>query len=117
VLTKLPSNWAKKHPGKSAREIAALSKDQQASRLSEASINAYLVSLSSFFTWASNEGFAEGNPVSRMFVKDPAYFHRFRPVVFMETGHRCSWKPDSRFHDFGHPFSTRTAPVKGVLGV
>jgi hypothetical protein len=46
-----------------------------------------------------------------------AYFHRFRPVVFIETGHPCSRKPASRFHDFGHPFSPRTAPVKGELGV
>jgi hypothetical protein len=46
-----------------------------------------------------------------------AYFHRFRPVVFIETGHRCSRKPASRFHDFGHPFSSRTAPVQGELSV
>ena len=46
-----------------------------------------------------------------------AYFHRFRPVVFIETGHRCSRKPASRFHDFGHPFSSRTAHVKGELSV
>jgi integrase len=70
-VNKIPSNWTKRFPGKTAREVAALSKDQQAPLLSEASINAYLVSLSSLFTWASNQGFAEGNPVSRMFVKDP----------------------------------------------
>jgi hypothetical protein len=46
-----------------------------------------------------------------------AYFHRFRPVVFIETGHPCSRKPASRFHDFGHPFSSRTAHVKGELSV
>ena len=46
-----------------------------------------------------------------------AYFHRFRPVVFIETGHRCSRKPASRFHDFGHPFSSRTAHVQGELSV
>jgi hypothetical protein len=37
--------------------------------------------------------------------------------IFIDFGQLCSWKPDSRFHDFGHPFSTRTAHVKGVLGV
>src|SRR4051794_32042159 len=46
-----------------------------------------------------------------------AYFHRFRPVVFIETGHQCSRKPDSRFHDFGQPFSLRTAHVEGELSV
>ena len=46
-----------------------------------------------------------------------AYFHRFRPVVFIETDHPCSRKPASRFHDFGHPFSSRTALVKGELSV
>ena len=46
-----------------------------------------------------------------------AYFHRFRTVVFIETDRPCSRKPDSRFHDFGHLFSSRTAPVKGELGV
>src|SRR4051794_8912192 len=42
-----------------------------------------------------------------------AYFHRFRPVVFIETDHPCSRKPASRFHDFGQPFSPRTAHVEG----
>jgi hypothetical protein len=37
--------------------------------------------------------------------------------VFIETDHPCSRKPDSRFHDFGHPFSPRTAHVKGELDV
>ena len=46
-----------------------------------------------------------------------AYFHRFRPVVFIETDHPCSRKPASRFHDFGQPFSPRTAHVGGELGV
>ena len=49
--------------------------------------------------------------------KANAYFHRFRPVVFIETGHRCSRKPASCFHDFDHLFSSWTAPVKGELGV
>jgi hypothetical protein len=35
----------------------------------------------------------------------------------METGRPCSRKPDTHFHDFGHPFSPRTAHVKGELGV
>jgi hypothetical protein len=48
---------------------------------------------------------------------ESAYFHRFRPVVFMETDPPCSRKPDSRFHDFGHPFSPRAARVEGELGV
>jgi hypothetical protein len=55
-----------------------------------------------------------GKPV---FEAVAAYFHRFRPVVFIETGHPCSRKPASRFHDFGHPFSSRTAHVKGELSV
>jgi hypothetical protein len=46
-----------------------------------------------------------------------AYFHRFRPVVFTETDPPCSRKPAMRFHDFGHPFSTRTAHVEGELSV
>jgi hypothetical protein len=37
--------------------------------------------------------------------------------VFIETDRPFSWKPDSRFHDFDHLFSSRTAPVKGELGV
>jgi transposase len=53
----------------------------------------------------------------RMAEGKTAYFHRFRPVVFIETDRPCSRKPDSRFHDFDHPFSSRTAPVKGELGV
>jgi hypothetical protein len=55
---------------------------------------------------------------------DPTYqgtssacFHRFRTVVFIETDRPCSRKPDSRFHDFDHLFSSWTAHVKGELGV
>jgi hypothetical protein len=49
-----------------------------------------------------------------------AYFHRFRPVVFIETDRPCSRKPDSRFHDFDHGFlcskvrkATRSCQGKG----
>jgi hypothetical protein len=37
--------------------------------------------------------------------------------VFIETDRSCSWKPDSRFHDFDHLFSSRTAHVQGELSV
>jgi hypothetical protein len=37
--------------------------------------------------------------------------------VFIETDRPCSRKPDSRFHDFDHLFSSWTAHVKGELGV
>jgi hypothetical protein len=37
--------------------------------------------------------------------------------IFIDFGQLCSWKPDSRFHDFDHLFSSRTAHVQGELSV
>jgi hypothetical protein len=37
--------------------------------------------------------------------------------IFIDFGQLCSFKPASRFHDFGQPFSTRTARVEGEFGV
>jgi hypothetical protein len=45
--------------------------------------------------------------------------------IFIDFGQLCSPEPTTHvhanrppvFHDFGHPFSTRTAHVEGELGV
>lgn len=70
-LSELPSNWPKLYPGKQIGEVPAASAEAGAKPLSAGSVNAYLGTLSSFFSWAMREGFAQINPVSGIRAIDP----------------------------------------------
>ncbi len=64
TLSRLPANWSKLWPDESSVRIAAREHSEDTRFLNPASVNAYLVALSSFFSWCVDEGYASANPVS-----------------------------------------------------
>lgn len=69
-LSKLPPNWKKRHKSKSILEVLE-GTPKAAKVISPTTINSYLGTLSSMFSWAQNNGYVETNPVTGIRALDP----------------------------------------------
>lgn len=70
-LRRLPANWTKKFPGKSAVQVLNGLKPIGDQVITAASVNAYVMTISSFFGWAEREGYVTTNPAMKLRVDDP----------------------------------------------
>ena len=66
MLDKLTPNWTKVYPGLSLGDVVEVVIDNKNPPLSPSTANAYLISLSSFLTWAGKQGYVNDNPVNGM---------------------------------------------------
>ena len=69
VLLLIPSSMTKRYPGKSINQVIDLTKnDQSVERIATATINKYLNSIKSVFSWATDNQYIEVNPCTKINV-------------------------------------------------
>lgn len=116
-LRRLPANWMKKFPGKTAVQVLNNGKPTGIQVIAPASVNAYVMTISSFFGWAEKEGYVTTNPATKLRIDDPVKAkekrHPFKPkhltTVFsapIYTGMKSDfkWMNPGTFHRRDHRF-------------
>ncbi len=73
TLAWLLANFAKRYPNSSIRVLVNTARRMNRAGMSPSTVNSYLGSLSSAFSWAGPEGYADSNPVLGITVPDPVH--------------------------------------------
>lgn len=73
TLMRRPANWQKKVGADNDTAQQSIADKAHDNLLSAASINAYLTTLSSFFSWCVREGYVGSNPVSGIRVREAVH--------------------------------------------